>query len=144
MVPVEEARYVARRIPGARYLELSGGDHQPWVGDSDAVVSAIDAFVREATLTVSTGAARMPESRAGSEAVTAVVGVESRWQRLTSAERVVSMLVADGLSNPQIASRLFISRHTVEAHLKHIFLKLDVGSRVELTRIALQEGAKDP
>jgi DNA-binding CsgD family transcriptional regulator len=54
------------------------------------------------------------------------------------------LLVAEGLSNPQIADRLFISRHTVEAHLKHVFLKLHIGSRVELAGIALREAAKDP
>jgi DNA-binding CsgD family transcriptional regulator len=93
---------------------------------------------------MSTEAARPPRSQAGGEAVTAVAGEESGWQRLTSAERVVSLLVAQGLSNPQIAGRLFISRHTVEAHLKHIFLKLGIGSRVELAKIAPREGGKDP
>ena len=35
-VNVEEGRYLAARIPGARYVELPGEDHLPWVGDSDA------------------------------------------------------------------------------------------------------------
>jgi DNA-binding CsgD family transcriptional regulator len=144
VIPVDEARYVARRIPGARYLELSGVDHLPWIGDSDAVVNAIKLFVGEATPGTPTEATTRPHPPASREAVEAVAGGESPWERLTSAERVVSLLVAEGLSNPQIADRLFISRHTVEAHLKHVFLKLDIGSRVELARIAIREGAKDP
>jgi pimeloyl-ACP methyl ester carboxylesterase len=49
VIPVDEARYVARRMPGARYLELSGVDHLPWIGDSDAVVNAIKLFVGDTT-----------------------------------------------------------------------------------------------
>jgi DNA-binding NarL/FixJ family response regulator len=41
-------------------------------------------------------------------------------------------LVAEGLSNPEIAARLFISRSTVKTHLNHAFTKLDMSSRTEL------------
>jgi class 3 adenylate cyclase len=41
----EEGRYVASRIPGARLLELEGDDHLPWIGDSDAVLDAIEEFL---------------------------------------------------------------------------------------------------
>jgi DNA-binding CsgD family transcriptional regulator len=43
-------------------------------------------------------------------------------------------LVVEGLTNRAIAERLFISPHTVATHLKHIFLKLDIHSRMELVR----------
>jgi DNA-binding CsgD family transcriptional regulator len=62
----------------------------------------------------------------------------SGWQSLTRTEMRVAGLVAEGLSNPEIAKRLFISRHTVESHLKHIFTKLGIGSRVELATIAVR------
>ena len=52
--------------------------------------------------------------------------------RLTPAEQVVSKLIVEGASNPEIAGYLGISRHTVESHLKHIFVKLGIGSRVQL------------
>ena len=55
------------------------------------------------------------------------------WQSLTPTERTVAALVADGLSNPQIGERLFISRRTVQTHLVHVFAKLvpaPVGDRV--------------
>lgn len=54
------------------------------------------------------------------------------WSSLTPAELRVSDLVAEGLSNPRIAERLFISRHTVETHLKNIFAKLGFTSRTQL------------
>jgi DNA-binding NarL/FixJ family response regulator len=42
------------------------------------------------------------------------------------------VLVASGLSNREIASRLFISKRTVDAHVEHIFAKLEISSRVKL------------
>lgn len=51
---------------------------------------------------------------------------------LTPAERRIAELVAQGLSNPEIASALFVSRRTVETHLTHIFAKLGINSRVAL------------
>jgi hypothetical protein len=49
----------------------------------------------------------------------------------------VAALVAEGLSNQQVATRMFLSRHTVDFHLRHIFRKLGIASRVALTRITL-------
>ena len=51
---------------------------------------------------------------------------------LTRREAEVARLVAAGCSNPEIASLLFLSRYTVEDHLKHVYEKLSVGSRSEL------------
>ena len=59
---------------------------------------------------------------------------------MTGSELAVARLVADGLSNREVAERLFVSHHTVNSHLRHVFGKLDVNSRVELTRLA---GAHD-
>lgn len=62
----------------------------------------------------------------------------SGWDSLTDCERRVAAAVAEGLTNRQAAERLFVSRHTVDFHLRQIFLKLDIRSRVELTRLVLQ------
>ena len=59
---------------------------------------------------------------------------------LTDTERVVANLVAEGLTNRQIAERVFISRHTVDFHLRSIFRKVGVASRVELARQVLAPG----
>jgi pimeloyl-ACP methyl ester carboxylesterase/class 3 adenylate cyclase len=45
VVLADGGRYVAEHIPGARYVELPGFDHFPWVGDTDAVLDEIDEFV---------------------------------------------------------------------------------------------------
>jgi DNA-binding CsgD family transcriptional regulator/DNA-binding Lrp family transcriptional regulator len=54
------------------------------------------------------------------------------WDSLTPSELEVVRLAAEGLTNPQIGQRLFISRRTVQTHLAHAFRKLDLSSRVEL------------
>jgi DNA-binding CsgD family transcriptional regulator len=58
------------------------------------------------------------------------------WDSLTPAERQVAQLVTEGRTNREIAEQLFVSPHTVSAHLRHIFDKIGVKSRVELTREA--------
>ncbi|MDN5803714.1 MAG: LuxR C-terminal-related transcriptional regulator [Microlunatus sp.] len=54
------------------------------------------------------------------------------WESLTASEHAVIDLVAEGLSNPQIGQRMFISRRTVQTHLAHVFAKLDLSSRTLL------------
>jgi DNA-binding CsgD family transcriptional regulator len=52
---------------------------------------------------------------------------------LTSREAEIAALVANGLSNKEIGRRMAISKRTVDAHVDHIFAKLDISSRVQLT-----------
>lgn len=54
------------------------------------------------------------------------------WGSLTHSERRVAVLAAAGLSNPQIADRLIVSRHTVATHISHILTKLALRSRYEI------------
>ncbi|GAA1148662.1 MEDS domain-containing protein [Nocardioides aquiterrae] len=70
---------------------------------------------------------------------TASSPADGRWDSLTRSElRIVAYVVA-GLTNREMAAALVVSRHTVDAHLKHIFVKLDIHTRVELTVLALQQ-----
>jgi DNA-binding CsgD family transcriptional regulator len=62
---------------------------------------------------------------------TALLAVETR-DDLTAQERQIAELARDGLSNPQIGARLFLSPPTVEWHLRHVFGKLGIKSRREL------------
>lgn len=57
------------------------------------------------------------------------------WAALTETEQKIAALVAVGLSNPDIASRMFISRRTVQFHVSNILAKLGLGSRVELAAL---------
>jgi len=56
------------------------------------------------------------------------------WSSLTDREHEVAALVAEGLTNPEIAERLHVSLSTVKAHLSHTFTKLGVAGRTELAR----------
>jgi DNA-binding CsgD family transcriptional regulator len=56
------------------------------------------------------------------------------WASLTGTEQRIVDLVAEGLSNRQVADQMFLSTHTIAFHLRHIFWKLNVSSRVQLAR----------
>jgi DNA-binding CsgD family transcriptional regulator len=86
--------------------------------------------------------------RAGSTALVDLAGAELRaaggrprrerttgLESLTPRERQIAELAASGLANPEIAERLFITRKTVEAHLRNIFRKLDVKDRADLSAV---------
>jgi len=62
------------------------------------------------------------------------IGGRTREQGLTAAERRVAALVAEGRTNKEVAASLFLSEKTVEAHLTHVYAKLEVRSRAELAR----------
>ena len=66
------------------------------------------------------------------------------WASLTSSERSVAAIIAEGATNREAAARLFLSRHTIDFHLRQIFRKLEINSRVALTRLVIQHSAASP
>jgi DNA-binding CsgD family transcriptional regulator/tetratricopeptide (TPR) repeat protein len=68
---------------------------------------------------------------------------ESGWHSLTPTEVRVVELVARGMSNPQIAAHLFLSRRTVQTHVSHILAKLDMHSRTDIAREASRRDSSD-
>ena len=62
------------------------------------------------------------------------------WPELTESEFGVVSLVAQGATNREVAERLYLPPYTVNSHLRHVFTKLGVRSRVELTRLAATRG----
>ena len=62
------------------------------------------------------------------------------WELLTAAERDIAVLVAKGLSNRQIGAELFVSPRTVQTHTSHIYAKLRISSRVQLSALLHQHG----
>lgn len=66
------------------------------------------------------------------------------WSQLSASERSVAEHVAAGLTNRETATKLFISAHTVDYHLRQIYRKLDIQSRVDLARIASRNAVRSP
>ncbi|HEY3962885.1 MAG TPA: response regulator transcription factor [Gaiellaceae bacterium] len=62
---------------------------------------------------------------------------------LTAREREILQLLADGLSNADVAGRLFISQETVKSHVRHILTKLEADTRTHAVAIALREAIID-
>lgn len=65
----------------------------------------------------------------------------SRWPELTESEYAVVTLVARGATNREVAEKLYLSPHTVNSHLRHVFTRLGIRSRVELARLAAERDA---
>jgi DNA-binding NarL/FixJ family response regulator len=62
---------------------------------------------------------------------------------LTQREREILQLLADGMSNADVAQRLFISQETVKSHVRHILVKLEADTRTQAVAIALREAMID-
>jgi DNA-binding CsgD family transcriptional regulator len=112
--------------------------------------SGIDALTQALVLFARAGAAR---DAARVRSRLRALGIRRRlvttekpatgWAAMTKSELAVAQLVANGLTNREIADRLFVSPHTVNTHLRHVFEKLQVHSRVDLTRIATERNSED-
>jgi DNA-binding NarL/FixJ family response regulator len=57
--------------------------------------------------------------------------------QLTPQELQVARMVAEGLSNKEVAAQLFLSPRTIDAHLRRVFAKLEITSRTQLARVPL-------
>jgi len=62
---------------------------------------------------------------------------------LSPREQEILVLISKGLSNPQVASTLGVSRATVRTHLEHIYAKLDVSNRTEAVTEGIKKGLID-
>jgi DNA-binding CsgD family transcriptional regulator len=120
-IDVGHARYLAAHIPRARYVELPGSDHRPWLGDVDAIADQVEVFV--------TGRKSRPRRRTS-------FGVDALSRR----EREVALLASRGQTAAQIAGHLVVSTRTVESHLVSVYDKLGIGSKTELIRRAAEFG----
>lgn len=71
--------------------------------------------------------------------MTGTTSAPATLDELTAAERRVADLAAAGLTNREMASSLQLSPHTVDYHLRQIFRKLGISSRVRLSRVVAEE-----
>lgn len=106
--PIAQGRLLAEGIGGAEYVELEGRSHLPAIGDASAVVAEARRFLGLAAVRreVPTG--------------------------LTARQSEVAALVAEGLTNRELAERLGITERSAESHLERIRLRLGFRSRAQV------------
>ncbi len=139
---VEEGRYVADRIPGAKYVELPGRDHLPFVGDQETLLDEVEEFLTGVRHTVE------PESVLATVLFTHIVGAkgladrlgESRWEELIQRLRThirkevewfrgreVDMVDDRPLAIFDGPARAIRCAHTVSEYASHLGIEMQVG-----------------
>jgi DNA-binding CsgD family transcriptional regulator len=111
-------------------------------GAGDAAIEALDGALVLYTEAGATWDAGRVRSRLRDHGVrrrlVARERAETGWAAMTDSELAVARRVAQGLTNREVAEQLYVSPHTVSSHLRSIFAKLDINSRIALTRIAAE------
>ena len=135
-----------RALAHAAAWEDLGLAHQRQ-GTADSAIDALtEALVLFARAGATRDAARL-RSRLRALGVRRRVAAAEKpatgWAAMTKSELAVAQLVADGLTNREVAERLFVSPHTVNTHLRQVFAKLQVHSRVDLTRLSTERNSED-
>lgn len=118
-VPVEAGKELAALIPGAKLHLLEGDDHDPFIRNTGSLVETILDFV-------------------GGRPIFARTPHQASRDPLTVREQEVLQLIAEGLSNKEVARSLDIASATVERHVTNIYAKIDVRSRTEATLRAIE------
>ncbi|MFL6124796.1 alpha/beta fold hydrolase [Actinophytocola sp.] len=125
-IPFGLGQDVAARVRGATFVAVDGMDHFPWRGDMVAVARAILSFL--------TG--EQPTERRAAPASPALPALPA----LSTREIEVLRLVAQGMSDQEIARQLVLSVHTVHRHVANVRQKLDVPSRTAAAARAARAG----
>jgi DNA-binding CsgD family transcriptional regulator len=120
-IPLSAGREVAALIPGARLVTLDGDAHLPWHGATDELLAAVTEFL-------------------GMPAPAPTTADAGGIEELSDREREVLRLVAEGLSDAEIADRLVLSPHTVHRHVANIRRKLGLRSRSAAAAAAARAG----
>jgi pimeloyl-ACP methyl ester carboxylesterase/DNA-binding CsgD family transcriptional regulator len=132
---VSHGRHLAAHLPGAQYIELPGADQVLYCDPGRRAVAAILSFIDTAVAggRLLSAAPRQLTPERG----------DHRGD-LTDTEVDVAEFVAAGLTNQQVATRLMMSRHTVDGHLRRIYKKLSIANRTQLATAIAQKGAGRP
>ncbi len=145
---LEATRRIKKKNPKAKILILTQHDNREYI--ISAVKAGVTGYVSKRALGVelvsAIHAVRGGESFLYPSAATAIIADYRRqaevepYDHLTSREREILKLIADGHTSREIADRLFISLKTVLGHRAKIMEKLDIHNRTELIKYALRKG----
>jgi len=143
---------VKRIVPDIRVLVLTMYEREDYLfqalqaGASGYVLKGADIQdLLTAVRTVARGETYVYQSLTGKLVADYLSRIEDGADRkdydgLSKREREVLALIAEGLTTSQIADRLYVSPHTVQTHRDHVMTKLDLHSRVALTKYAIRKG----
>lgn len=148
MMPVMDGitaiRLIRERYPATQVIALTSFSEEKLV-ETSLQAGAIGYLFKNVSvdeLAAAIRAARVGQPTLAPEATKVLIQRTTRpstiGQDLTNREREVLRLLVDGLSNPEIAEQLNLSRSTVKTHVSHILEKLGVDSRVEVVTLAIR------
>jgi DNA-binding NarL/FixJ family response regulator len=126
--PAALARQIRRRHPAAHIVVIGN------VQSKDAVVLALDAPGEMVASSLAS-----PPPATSTEPIRRPSGL-ALLRNLTSRERLILKLLADGVTVREIASQLGVSQHTVRTHMQNLYAKLDAHSRLDVVRFAAEHG----
>ncbi|AUH39959.1 helix-turn-helix transcriptional regulator [Streptomyces sp. CMB-StM0423] len=139
-------RLAGRPLAAAGALEDAARGNGAGDGAARLLAAAADLYL-ECGAQRDTARVQRKLRRLGVPHARAALGTQkpkSGWESLTGAELRVVRAVVDGRTNREAAGELFLSPHTVDSHLRRVFAKLDINSRVELTKQFLAHEAAAP
>lgn len=141
---VAATRSIRERYPAVQVIALTSFSEEKLV-EASLQAGAIGYLYKNVSvdeLAEAIRAARVGQPTLAPEAAKVLIKKTTQPQAighdLTNRERVILKLLVDGLSNPEIAEKLNLSRSTVKTHVSHILEKLGVNSRVEAVTLAIR------
>ena len=148
---IEVTRQVRQRMPATKVVVLSMHSHEPYVLEAlrhgasgyvlkDASTEQLVHAIREVVAGRSYLSPPLTERAIAAYTARAQTATLDPYDLLTTREREVFQLAAEGLSNAEIAQRLTISPRTVEMHRGNLMRKIDLQSQTDLVRYAIRRG----
>jgi DNA-binding NarL/FixJ family response regulator len=142
---LEATRQIMDKVPGTSVLIFTAFSERSLLArglDSGAKGYILKEAPHEALLRAVERVAR-GEGYVDPALMPAFLSGRGQADMLTAREREILQLLADGLSNADVAAKLFISQETVKSHVRHILAKLEADTRTQAVAIALRESIID-